>query len=272
MHYRDIDWAAYFNSLEAPFHEHFPKEVWDSKAAGFTRKPTHSGYIAQLLPLLKLEPGESVFDMGCGSGTVALPLAQAGHPIIAVDFSPAMLAELNRVADEEGVASLVQTHERAWEEPWDDLPQADVALSSRSFIVKDLPDAIGKLESKARRKVVLSIGATDLPYRDRKMLASMGRGAETPMEPEVLVAIVNYLFALGRLPSIEYITQEHTWFRETQEELEQTILENHRPRNDAERDALLRFTREHIVYNLEKNRFEVDYPRIATWAVISWAV
>lgn len=36
------------------------------------------------------DPG-AVLDLGCGTGRVALALAEAGHPVVAVDSSPAML-------------------------------------------------------------------------------------------------------------------------------------------------------------------------------------
>jgi len=42
----------------------------------------------------ELEPGEPVLEFGAGAGRVTLPLAKAGHPVCAVDASPAMLGRL----------------------------------------------------------------------------------------------------------------------------------------------------------------------------------
>jgi SAM-dependent methyltransferase len=38
--------------------------------------------------------GASVLDLGCGTGRIALPVAQFGHPVVAVDESAAMLARI----------------------------------------------------------------------------------------------------------------------------------------------------------------------------------
>ena len=35
-------------------------------------------YARDFMKLLALEPGESVLDMGCGAGSIAIPLAQDG--------------------------------------------------------------------------------------------------------------------------------------------------------------------------------------------------
>ncbi|MFD1538040.1 class I SAM-dependent methyltransferase [Nonomuraea guangzhouensis] len=43
-------------------------------------------------------PGSRVLDLGCGPGTVAIPLAPAVHEVIAVDPDAGMLAEGGRVA------------------------------------------------------------------------------------------------------------------------------------------------------------------------------
>ena len=41
-----------------------------------------------------MQPGETVFDMGCGTGTLAAEMATSGHKVIAADFSSGMLAKL----------------------------------------------------------------------------------------------------------------------------------------------------------------------------------
>jgi SAM-dependent methyltransferase len=48
--------------------------------------------------------GSPVLDLGAAAGRVALALARAGHRVVAVDRSPAMLAELRRRRDAEPAA------------------------------------------------------------------------------------------------------------------------------------------------------------------------
>lgn len=44
-------------------------------------------------------PGLPIFELGVGTGRLALPLARAGHRVVGVDASPAMLAALAAKAD-----------------------------------------------------------------------------------------------------------------------------------------------------------------------------
>ncbi len=46
----------------------------------------------------------TILDLGCGTGSALLPLAQEGFDVIGVDLSPEMLAEADRKARENGVS------------------------------------------------------------------------------------------------------------------------------------------------------------------------
>lgn len=47
---------------------------------------------------------KTVVDLGCGTGSILLPLAKAGFDVIGVDLSPEMLAEADHKAREEGLS------------------------------------------------------------------------------------------------------------------------------------------------------------------------
>ena len=64
---------------------------WNKRAATFTRDAT-SDYERWLLDLLALEAGEEILDMGCATGTLAVPLARAGHRVHGCDFAEASTA------------------------------------------------------------------------------------------------------------------------------------------------------------------------------------
>jgi ubiquinone/menaquinone biosynthesis C-methylase UbiE len=66
-------------------------DTFDQLADHGLREPaTRRAWESLLLPLLGTAP-RSVADLGCGTGTLAGLLAEAGHGVIAVDFSRAML-------------------------------------------------------------------------------------------------------------------------------------------------------------------------------------
>lgn len=298
MNYHDIDWAECFRAQaesadKAPAGSEESRQMWDAKAPSFARKPQRSDYINQLIGLLALKPGETVFDMGCGSGTLAVPLAQRGHTVCAVDFSRGMLDELREAAKAAGVtvregdsseananplslaasgAGSIAAFQRSWQQSWDDLPRASVAVASRSLVTADLADAVRKLEAHATSRVVITVGAGDLPYRDHHILAAMGRTGEAAMDPLQLVTIVNYLFEIGRLPRVDYITFPGVWHRATREELEEAIRRSHEPQNDAEERALSAYLEQHVILNEDQRRFELDYPRTDRWAYVEWSV
>ena len=80
--------------------------------------------LALLLDRLRLAGGESVLEIGCGTGAVTLPLAKAVGEhgrVVAVDISEPMLGAARQRIGESGDA---QRHAAAWR-------RAGVARSSR---------------------------------------------------------------------------------------------------------------------------------------------
>jgi SAM-dependent methyltransferase len=55
-----------------------------------------------------LASGGPVVELAVGTGRIAIPIAEAGVPVIGVDTSPAMLAVARSAADEAGVSELVE--------------------------------------------------------------------------------------------------------------------------------------------------------------------
>ena len=74
-------------------------ELWDDSAPTFDDEPDHglrdpavrAAWTDLLLPLLPPAPAD-VLDVGCGTGSVGLLLADAGHRVRGVDSSEGMLA------------------------------------------------------------------------------------------------------------------------------------------------------------------------------------
>ena len=171
---------------------------WNKRAATFTRDAT-SDYERWLLDLLALEAGEEVLDMGCATGTLAVPLARAGHRVHGCDFAEAMLAILEERAAAEKLP--ITSHLLAWEDDWEEAglgkDSVDVAFASRSLMSGDVSARVRKLDAAARSRAAIVVPDSLLPSRDPRLLTYLGRSAR---RPRIVRDVTRALASLGRLP------------------------------------------------------------------------
>ncbi|MFT3819925.1 MAG: class I SAM-dependent methyltransferase [Rubrivivax sp.] len=141
-----------------------------------------------------------MLDVGCGPGTLALPLARRGIGVVALDYSAAMLEQLREKAGEQGLAN-VQTLHRAWEDDWRDVPVCDLAIASRSTTVDDLDAALAKLQRHARLRAYLSYPA-DRSFVDAGIVDALE--VKVPRVPD-LALLIGMLRCRGLQPRIDYL-------------------------------------------------------------------
>ena len=171
---------------------------WNKRAATFTRNAT-SDYERWLLDLLALKAGEEILDMGCATGTLAVPLARSGHRVHGCDFAEAMLAILDERAAAENLP--ITSHLLAWEDDWEEAGlghnSVDVAFASRSLMSGNVFSAVRKLDAAARSRAAVVVPDSLLPSRDPRLLTYLGRSAR---HPRVVREVIRVLASLGRIP------------------------------------------------------------------------
>ena len=188
-------------------HDHSPhpasinrdsKDYWNKRAATFTRYATED-YELWLMDLLSPAPGSTILDMGCATGTLAVPLARAGHHVHACDFAEAMLAILDQRAAAENLP--VTSHLLAWDEDWSQAGlgknSVDLAFASRSLMSDNTHSRIAKLDATARVKAAVVVPNSLPPSSDPRLLTYLGRKAKRPSTVPEVMRSLRYL---GRIP------------------------------------------------------------------------
>ncbi len=263
---------------------------WDERAKSFTTKDAPSAYVSDFLKLAHIQPGESVFDMGCGTGALALPLAATGHSVIAGDFSRGMLNELEQSRIERGIPA-IQTLHMSWEDNWEEhgLPKrsVDVAIASRSIAVADLEQALMKLTDVARKRVCITLSTGSSPRMNERILSQLG--LQNEFGNDFLYAF-NILASEGLMPELSYIHSKRVMSFDNRDDvrdyLEAMATSAVADKQSAQLRAALRridaWMDEHLLPNEHVGTLDAkgntakalrfDQDPTVTWAFISWNV
>jgi len=262
----DTDWNTEWMQLQAG--REFPRDAsyWDKRADDFSATGDASAYALTFIEYAGLSPGESVLDVGSGSGTLALPLARAGHAVCAVDFSERMLAILRAQAAEEGLGGL-RAIRASWEDDWPaaGIRAADVAVASRSIAVTDLRAALRKLDASARRRVCLT-AAVDGVLPALVAHATVGRDYRRHHD---YVYVVNVLFQMGILPDVRFMRHEWNQPFADVESARAVIRRLIAPLDEREEAQLGRYLEEHL-QEAGDGPWKLDQTIVTTWAFIAW--
>lgn len=177
--------------------------AWDTRAAGMAAKALRSHYTRDFVARMDLTGAESLLDVGCGPGTIALAVAGRLKRVLGLDYSQAMLDAMQAQAAAQGFGH-VETLHRAWEDDWSDVPRCDIAVASRATLVDDIAAALAQLNTKARLRVYLThpVGGH---FIDPAIQYAVGRSV--PTVPDYIY-LVNILHRMGIHPRLDYLVHE----------------------------------------------------------------
>ncbi len=203
MQFEDLDWNHLWQ--EARQKKAWKKKSrtdWDRKAYGFARRHADSFFIERLLDLLQPQSEWSVLDVGSGPGTLALPLARQIRHLTALDFSKAMLQELQKAAARYEISNIT-TCPLSWTDDWlkAGIEQHDITISCRSLTVFDLKSALQKLNDWAKEKVFVVDRVGSGPF-DPDLFKAVGRDFEAGPD---YIFTCNLLYQMGINARVDFI-------------------------------------------------------------------
>ncbi len=266
--YEDIDWQLLWQqSRSRKSWKSKDAGQWSRKAGDFAGRVRDSAYADLLIEHLDLTPEISVLDVGCGPGTLAIPMAERVRLVTALDYSAGMLELLEQEASQQNIDN-IRVINCAWEDDWAEfgVTRHDIAIASRSMNIADLRAALQKLRDHAASRVYIVERIAPSPF-DPEAFAAIGRPFSSG--PDYIYTL-NMLYRLGIHPRIEHIElarelrfrdidqalQGYAWmFKELQPEEEQ-LLEKFL------RNRIIKQADDHII--IRRN-----HPQ--RWVVMSWS-
>jgi SAM-dependent methyltransferase len=277
MDFNTIDW----NSLWAAEtdHSHWnkvsQKDLWNKRAASFSQRINRvmegnegldkDDYISKMLARIEVKADWTVLDIGCGPGTLSIPLAKKARSVTALDISSEMLKHLraNAVSNQlNNIRYINASYQEAFKDNM--IEKQDVVVASRSLMSGDMREALSQIAGAARRAAYVTFPIIHLPF-DWEVYQAIGRkGKKHPP----YIYIYNLLYQMGieanveilyskvkvQFSSVDEALEQLQWRTEQFSEAETALLKDFLGRKFAEQKGSPVFTHE-------------GYSK---WALISW--
>ncbi len=150
----DVNWTAFWaERLETKI-----DKDWDKAAPGFFKRTHKEDYNTALFEKLILDENDTVLDVGCGEGSVTVPLAKKVKKVIGIDSSPKMLEYLEKKANENNINNIETILKPIEEIAYDEIGDVDVVVCSRSLNgIIPIEEVLTELNKIANKYVFITI-------------------------------------------------------------------------------------------------------------------
>ncbi len=216
MDFNTIDWNAMWQAESSPSHwgknNCSRKDLWDRRAAGFNKRISRvaegkedldkDDYISKMLDRIEVQSDWSVLDIGCGPGTLAVPLAKKSKSVTALDLSSEMLKYLKENAEKNGLSN-IQYINSSWNDACTNhlISPHDVVVASRSLMSGDIKEALSHIISITRQAAYLTFPIVHLPF-DWEIYKVIGRNGK---KHPPYIYICNMLYQMGIQANMEVL-------------------------------------------------------------------
>ena len=190
-------------------------EFWDERVDWFEELVQQSDRAGMIMSRMKIEPSYRVLDIGAGPGTTAIPLAKNVRSVTVVEPSSGMLARLKENVSKHNLANITYIPKK-----WEDVEIGngkdieagghDVVIASHSLIIKDIKDALVKINDAVKRSVYIFIVAGRRTEKEGSSLWSLfNREKSRPALRPDYIYLYNILYQLGIYANVEIIDANH---------------------------------------------------------------
>jgi len=215
---------------------------------------------------MKLSKNDSVLDLGCGEGSITLPIAKKVAKLTAVDSSEKMLELLEEKCDKEKIANVNIILKNLEEITVDDVGNHDIVLSSRSFNgIYNVKEVIANINKIATKYVYITLFGPNSWKFQKDFYESIGKEYH---EFAPYHYLVNILIEMGINPNVENLEIKSKRAYESVNEAMERGRWNLDTFTDSEKNALKSFLKEKLICN-DEGKLESPLDK-GDWILIWW--
>ena len=195
----DIDWAYFWAKKLEEKNE--GKKDWDKVAKTFHKKNRRDDYKNELLNSLILTEEDTVLDLGCGEGSITIPLSKKVKKVSGIDSSKEMLKLLNERAKQRNITNINTIQMEIEDIKHKDIGDYDLVIASRSLNnIIPIKDTLNEINKIANKYVFITLFGPENWIIEKEFQEYLGN--ETKEYPSYLY-IIHILEDLGIYPNIE---------------------------------------------------------------------
>jgi len=217
MDVKKVDWNALWG--EVSDNNAFGKQArysddfWNNKSNHYNQADYGEAQrVKDVISIMKVDKNTSLLDIGCGTGKITVPLAQAAKKVTALDRSAGMLERLQEAARSAGVKNITCVNKK-WEDAEinKDVEPHDIVMASYSLVMRDIKGALLKMNEAAKRGVFLAWWAGKHTMGFEKFWERIGRTEYRA--PADYIYLINILHDEGINANVRTFdhTAEHTY-------------------------------------------------------------
>jgi SAM-dependent methyltransferase len=277
MDFNTIDWNEMWQEASGRVNSDHKsqKDVWNQRAESFSSRITRvidgkegldkDDYISKMLDRIEVNPEWSVLDIGCGPGTLTLPLAKKAKSVTALDFSSEMIRILTINADKSGIANINYVTS-SWQDAFvgKKLGEYDVVVASRALVTGDIESAMSDINSMTRQAAYVTFPVIHLPL-DWEAYKAIGRSGN---KHPPYIYVYNMLYRMGIMANVEIL---HSKVKVQFPSIEETIKDlqwRTDPFTADEKKKLTEFLEKK--FSGQKNSAVFTHEGRSVWALIWW--
>ena len=152
----EIDWAYFWRKkLEAKKDR---GKDWNKAAPNFGKSARKDDYHTRLIEKINVSKDDTILDLGCGEGSITIPLAKRAKSVTGVDSAYKMLEILNEKAQKEGIGNIKTIEGDLTNITIDNVGKHDIIVASRSLNgVLDIKETIANINEIADKYVYITL-------------------------------------------------------------------------------------------------------------------